>query len=76
MRLENEFASVELTLDTEGNVPRLRILDLRTGHVRFLDAFELENLSYLNKDELSQFSDPSSTRCRTLDDVLDDLVKP
>jgi hypothetical protein len=67
MRLENEFASVEVELDTDGNGPRMKIVDLRTGHVGFLDPFELETLAWLSKDELAPFFDPSRTRWKSIE---------
>ena len=67
MRLENEFASVEVSLDTDANGTRLKIVDLRTGHVGFLDPFELETLAWLDKDALAPFFDPSRTRWKTLE---------
>ena len=34
----NEFAEVAVCVDGSANSPRLRIEDLRSGRVRFLDA--------------------------------------
>jgi hypothetical protein len=67
MRLENEFASVDVELDTGANGPRLKITDLRTGHVGYLDPFELETLSWLEKDALAPFFDPSRSRWKTIE---------
>ena len=67
MRLENEFASVEVSLDTDANGSRLKIVDLRTGHVGYLDPFELETLSWLDKDALAPFFDPSRTRWKAIE---------
>ena len=64
MRLENEFASVDVELDLDANGPRLKIVDLRTGHVGYLDPFELETLAWLDKDTLTAFFDPSRTAGR------------
>lgn len=66
MRLENEFASVDVEVDVDANGPRLRITDLRTGHVGYLDPFELETLSWLEKDALAPFFDPSRARWKTI----------
>lgn len=60
----NEFAQVSVTFDVEGNSPRLRLEDLRTGRVRFLDALELETLVWLPQDHLSSLLDPSAGRWR------------
>ena len=45
--VESEFAQVSVNFDDEGNSPRLRLEDLRTGRVRFLDALELETIVWL-----------------------------
>jgi hypothetical protein len=60
----SEFAQVSVTFDVEGNSPRLRLEDLRTGRVRYLDALELETLVWLPQDRLSSLLDPSATRWR------------
>jgi hypothetical protein len=60
----SEFAQVSVTFDVEGNSPRLRLEDLRTGRVRYLDALELETIVWLPQDHLSSVIDPSSTRWR------------
>jgi hypothetical protein len=60
----SEFAAVELTIDDAGNGPRLRIEDLRTGHVGFLDALELETLAWLPGGALHRLLDPSLHRWR------------
>jgi hypothetical protein len=61
----NEFASVSVTLDTDGNSPRLRVEDLRTGRVRHLDALELETLVWLPDERLTALMDPSRDRWRS-----------
>lgn len=60
----SEFAAVELSIDHAGNGPRLRIEDLRTGHVGFLDALELETLAWLPPGALHRLLDPSLHRWR------------
>lgn len=62
--VENEFASVAVTLDTAANSVRLRVEDLRTQRVRFFDALELETLVWLPEAHLAQLLDPSSDRWR------------
>jgi hypothetical protein len=62
--VESEFASVSLSIDHGGNGPRLRIEDLRTGHVGFLDALELETLAWLPEGGLNKLLDPSLHRWR------------
>jgi hypothetical protein len=63
--VSSEFASVALSIDHQGNGPRLRIEDLRTGHVGFLDALELETLAWLPEGALHDLFDPSHLRWRS-----------
>lgn len=58
----SEFASVTVSFDQQGNSPRLRLEDLRTGRVRFLDALELETLIWLPEQNLTALMDPSRDR--------------
>lgn len=60
--IESEFASVAVAIDDHGNGPRLRIEDLRSGHVGYLDALELETLAWLPAGALYPFLDPSRVR--------------
>jgi sugar phosphate isomerase/epimerase len=60
----NEFAQVSVQFDAEANSPRLRLEDLRTGRVRYLDALELETIIWLPEDHLGGLLDPSHTRWR------------
>jgi hypothetical protein len=62
--VESEFAQVSVNVDYEGNSPRLRLEDLRTGRVRFLDALELETIVWLPAGKLAQLLDPSADRWR------------
>ena len=62
--VDSEFARVSVNFDVEGNSPRLRLQDLRTGRVRLLDALELETLIWLPHDQLSSLADPSAGRWR------------
>lgn len=64
MELTSEFASVEVTVDDDGNGPRLRIEDLKTGQVGFLDPLELETLAWLPEGGLHKLLDPSFLRWR------------
>jgi hypothetical protein len=68
--VESEFASVALSIDQAGNGPRLRIEDLRTGQVGFIDALELETLAWLPEGALHPLLDPSLHRWRE-DGVLE-----
>lgn len=60
----NEFAQVSVKFDTEGNSPRLRLEDLRSRRVRYLDALELEAIIWLSEDHLTKLLDPSADRWR------------
>jgi hypothetical protein len=60
--ISSEFAQVSVSFDTEGNSPRLRLEDLRTGRVRYLDALELETIIWLRQDHLTGLLDPSANR--------------
>src|SRR5881409_509691 len=62
--VSSEFASVALSIDHEGNGPRLRIEDLKTGKVGYLDALELETLALLPEGGLHKLLDPSLVRWR------------
>jgi hypothetical protein len=64
VELVSEFAAVEVALDQEGNGPRLRITDLKTGQVGFLDPLELETLAWLPEGGLHKLLDPSHHRWR------------
>jgi hypothetical protein len=61
----NEFASVAVTVDHAGHSPRLRLEDLRTGRVGYLDALELETLAWLPDGALHGLLDPSHVRWRS-----------
>jgi hypothetical protein len=60
----NEFAEVAVSVDDDANSPRLRIEDLRSGRVRYLDALELETLVHLPEGKLQSLLDPSADRWR------------
>lgn len=60
----NEFAEVSVRFDVDGNAPRLRLEDLRSGRVRYLDALELETIIWLREDRLTDLLDPSHSRWR------------
>lgn len=61
----SEFADVAVDVDAIGNSPRLRLEDLRTGRVRFLDALELETIVWLPEERLEKLLDPSADRWRS-----------
>lgn len=60
----NEFAEVSVRIDEEANSRRLRLEDLKTGRVRYLDALELETLVWLPEGHLAKLLDPSADRWR------------
>lgn len=62
--ISNEFAQVSVNFDTSGNSPRLRLEDLRSGRVRYLDALELETIIWLSDGRLTALLDPSAGRWR------------
>jgi ketosteroid isomerase-like protein len=74
MDITSEFGAVQVGLDTEANGPRLRIEDLKTGHVGFLDALELETLAWLPDGALHPLLDPSALRYRD-EAPIEELVK-
>ena len=62
--IRSEFAQVSVNFDTSGNSPRLRLEDLRSGRVRYLDALELETIIWLSDERLTALIDPSAGRWR------------
>jgi hypothetical protein len=56
--LANEFANVRLSIDEDGNDPRLRIEDLDTGATIRLDAFVLAAFTALTGDALAEHAQP------------------
>lgn len=51
LRLNNEFALVELEPDYSANGVRLKIRSVRTGRVAYLDPLQLEVLTWMPIDE-------------------------
>lgn len=77
MLLANEFAQVRLELDTAGNGPRLRIEDLKTGQVGYLDPLELESLAWATKGELAPLLDPAASRWKAISaEAIDEIANP
>jgi hypothetical protein len=60
----SEFAQVSVRFDVDGNAPRLRLEDLHSGRVRYLDALELETIVWLPQERLTDLLDPSHSRWR------------
>lgn len=53
--IKNEFSHVNVTIDYEGNDPRLKLVDRFTGNIRYLDSLELECLTRMSTDFLDHF---------------------
>lgn len=49
--MQNEFAGVLISVDKQGNGPRLMIRDLESGRVAYFDALELSSLCYWRDDK-------------------------
>ena len=62
--VDNEFAAVSVRFDVNGHAPRLRLEDLRSGRVRYLDALELETIIWLPEERITAMLDPSHSRWR------------
>jgi hypothetical protein len=58
----NEFASVAVSIDHDGNSPRLLLTDLRSGAARHVDALELESLIWAPDEWWRRILDPSLHR--------------
>lgn len=57
--LRSEFAIVRVTRDDEANGVRLKIEDLRSGRVGYLDPLELERLTTSQHADLTHIVSPS-----------------
>jgi ketosteroid isomerase-like protein len=62
LRLDSEYASVEVAVDESGNGPVLRVTDRRGGRTRYLDPLLLESLAWAPGDLLEALLDPARTR--------------
>jgi hypothetical protein len=60
----NEFAEVSVRIDEDANSRRLRLEDLTSGRVRYLDALDLETLIWLPEGHLASLLDPGADRWR------------
>lgn len=63
----SEFAAVRVSIDHAGNGARLRLDDLRSGEVRYLDALELESIVWAPDGWFRRLLDPSLHRWRDPD---------
>jgi hypothetical protein len=55
----NEFASVEISIDTSGRVPRAVLRDVSSGHARYIDPLVLEALVYMSDEMMQSLADPN-----------------
>lgn len=62
--LRNEFAHVAVAVDQRARHPRLRLEDLRSGQVCYLDPLEVESLAWSPHSDLKTLLDPSHRRWR------------
>lgn len=60
----SEFATVRVTLEQGASGARLRVEDLRSDAVRYLDALELESLVWAPEHWWRRLLDPSLHRWR------------
>lgn len=60
LSVENEFANVEVSLDRQGNGPRLKVVDRKTGGAAFLDALQLESLVWATAAQMNMLLDPGA----------------
>jgi hypothetical protein len=60
--VENEFASVTVSVDRQGNDDRLLIADNKTGRRAYYDALLLEALAWLPEHLLVRLLDPALHR--------------
>jgi hypothetical protein len=56
--LRNEFASIEVSLDTGGNGPSLKLTDAKSGYSRLFDPVQLEAVLALPDGALLKLCDP------------------
>ncbi|MBL7493516.1 hypothetical protein I6A60_33535 [Frankia sp. AgB1.9] len=55
----NEFASVEISVDTAGRVPRLVLRDVTSGRARHIDPLVLEALVHMSDETMRSLADPN-----------------
>jgi hypothetical protein len=60
--ISNEFASVTVAIDHDGNDARLRVVDNNTGRTAHFDALLLETLAWTPESVLRRLLDPSLHR--------------
>lgn len=55
----NEFASIEISVDTSGRVPRAVLRDITSGQARYIDPLVLQALVYMSDDVMQSLADPN-----------------
>jgi hypothetical protein len=60
--IANEFATIEITVDTVGHDPRLCLHDLATGAIIRLDALMLSGLARVSLPLLQSIMDPATAQ--------------
>ena len=55
----NEFATVEVSIDTSGRTATLQLRDVVSGHARLIDPLVLEALVFMDDEEMKHLADPN-----------------
>ncbi|MFC5824634.1 hypothetical protein ACFPZ3_12320 [Nonomuraea insulae] len=55
----NEFAAIEISVDTSGHVPRAVLRDVASGQARCIDPLVLLALVYMSDDVMQSLADPN-----------------
>lgn len=75
LTLRNEFAHVYVELDETALGPRLKICDVRTRQVTYLDPLELESLVWCCHKDLKYILDPAFRRWSDRDEDYIELFQ-
>jgi len=62
LRLSNEFASVDLAIETSACGARLRLLDVKDGTAALVDPLVLVALVHVDSQQIDQLVDPANQR--------------
>lgn len=55
----NEFASIEISVDTSGHTHRVVLRDVASGQARYIDPLVLEALVYMSDEAMQSLADPN-----------------
>jgi hypothetical protein len=55
----NEFATIEISVDTTGPVRRAILRDVASGQARYIDPLVLEALVYMSDEMMQSLADPN-----------------